>query len=115
MYMSTGAGFSADEAGGVWKSADSGVSWVRIFEAPNVWQTEVSILNANLILVNVPYHKNLKNPGLYLSQNGGESWRKINRGIGQPDKMTDIKCDPYDENIIWCAGWGSGWFKAIIK
>ena len=115
MYMSTGASFSADEAGGVWKSEDNGVRWVKIFEAPNVWQTEVSILNSNLILVNVPYHKNLKNPGLYLSQNGGESWRKINRGIGQPDKMTDIKCDPYDEHIIWCAGWGSGWFKAIIK
>ena len=49
-----------------------------------------------------------KNPGLYLSIDAGNSWIKINKGLGQPDKIVDVKPDPYDEGILWCAGWGSG-------
>ncbi|MEM9419790.1 MAG: hypothetical protein AAGA25_12180, partial [Planctomycetota bacterium] len=58
---------------------------------------------------------NFRNPGIYLSRDGGKGWLKINRGLGQPDRMTDIKPDPYDETILWSAAWGSGWFKGIIR
>ncbi|RKR14362.1 photosystem II stability/assembly factor-like uncharacterized protein [Maribacter vaceletii] len=115
MYMSTGSSFGSYEAGGVWKSTDNGKSWKKFFKAPYVWQAEVSLVNPKLIVVNVPYHSQFKNPGLYLTQDAGKSWSKINKGIGQPDKMTDFKPDPYNENILWCAAWGSGWFKAKLK
>jgi photosystem II stability/assembly factor-like uncharacterized protein len=115
MYLSTGSNFGPKENGGVWKSTNNGKSWKRFFNAPYVWQTEVSPINSKIITVNVPYRKDFKNPGLYVTQNGGKSWSKINKGIGQPDKMTDFKPDPYNEKILWSAAWGSGWFKAILK
>ncbi|SDW83254.1 Sortilin, neurotensin receptor 3 [Lutibacter oricola] len=120
MYLSAGYRTGSIETGGVWKSTNNGKTWKKFFKAPYVWQTEVSPINPNLIMVNVPAQVStkfdqFKNPGIYLTKNGGKSWEKINKGIGQPDKMVDIKFDPYNENIIWSAAWGSGWFKAIIK
>ncbi|WNJ19064.1 VPS10 domain-containing protein [Pontibacter sp. G13] len=119
MYLSCGYRDGAYSGGGVWKSSNQGKKWKRFFEAPYVWQTEVSTVDPNLMLVNVPLHRkgrgdSFKNPGIYLTRDGGKSWAKINRGLGQPDKMTDIKLDPKDPAIIWCAAWGSGWFKARI-
>ncbi|MEH0152701.1 T9SS type A sorting domain-containing protein [Limibacter armeniacum] len=120
LYISCGARSGALYDGGVWRSKDDGVSWEKIFRAPYVWQTEVSPANPNIIVISVPaqtpnYIDNFKNPGIYLSQDGGVSWAKINKGIGQPDKMVDAKPDPEDENLLWCAGWGSGWFKTAIQ
>ncbi|BAX81079.1 WD40/YVTN/BNR-like repeat-containing protein [Labilibaculum antarcticum] len=120
MYISCGTRSGEYISGGVWLSKDNGKKWEKIFKAPYVWQTEISPVNSDIILVNVPAQvstkfKDFKNPGLYLSKDAGKSWTKINKGIGQPDKMVDAKPDPYHENIIWSAGWGSGWFKAIIK
>lgn len=120
MYLSAGYRVGSIETGGVWKSTNNGKSWKKFFNAPYVWQTEVSPINPKLIMVNVPAQvstmfNQFKNPGIYLTKDGGKSWAKINKGIGQPDKMVDIKFDPYNKNIIWCAGWGSGWFKATLN
>ncbi|WP_170309808.1 VPS10 domain-containing protein [Seonamhaeicola maritimus] len=120
MYLSAGYRVGSLETGGVWKSTNNGNTWKKFFKAPYVWQTEVSSINPKMIMVNVPAQVSskfgqFKNPGIYLTKDGGESWSKINKGIGQPDKMVDIKFDPYNENIIWCAGWGSGWFKAVCE
>jgi len=115
MYLSCGNRSGASNTGGVWLSKNNGKSWEKFFDVPYVWQTEVSPVNSNIIVVNVPAHNDVKNPGIYLTKDGGKNWMKINKGIGQPDKMTDVKPDPYNEKILWSAAWGSGWFKAIIK
>lgn len=119
MYMCTGARAGNIDAGGLYRSKDGGVNWELIFEAPYVWHAETSPVNSDMILVNVARQAGdaglaFKNPGLYLSKDDGDTWTKINRGIGQPDKMVDIELDPYNENILWVAGWGSGWFKAML-
>jgi len=54
-------------------------------------------------------------PGVYLSLDGGGTWKKINRNLGQPDKIVDVKPDPYNENVLWCASWGSGWFIGYLE
>jgi len=120
MYVSSGSSAGSYEGGGVWRSTDEGKTWEKWFEAPYVWQTEVSPANSDIIMVNVPLYSKRKNesavnPGIYLTQDGGKSWAKINRGLGQPDKITDIKPDPYNENVIWCASWGCGWFVAYLN
>jgi hypothetical protein len=120
ILISTGRPRGSAKEGGVWRSKDNGKSWQNIFKAPYVWQAEVSPVNTDLILVNVPAHKidpenNFKNPGIYLSLNNGKSWTKINHGLGQPDKMVEIKPDPYNENVLWSSGWGSGWFIAYLN
>ncbi|MDV7188009.1 hypothetical protein R3X25_12010 [Lutibacter sp. TH_r2] len=120
MFLSAGYRNGLSESGGVWKSTNNGKSWNKFFIAPYVWQTEVSPVDSDIILVTAPAQiqtrfDQFKNPGIYLTRNGGKSWEKINKGIGQPDKMVDVKPDPYNKNIIWSAAWGSGWFKAILK
>ncbi|MEM9339076.1 MAG: hypothetical protein AAGA66_10135 [Bacteroidota bacterium] len=119
MLLSGGYRKGTSGSGGVWKSSDNGKTWKLFFNAPYVWQTEVSTVDPDIVLVNVPLLQSspgnaFKNPGIYLSIDGGETWAKINKGLGQPDKMTDIKTDPYDKNKIWSAGWGSGWFVAYL-
>lgn len=53
--------------------------------------------------------------GIFKSIDIGESWTKINKGLGNHDKIVDIKPDPYNENVLWCAAWGSGWFVAYLN
>ncbi|MBB6431336.1 sialidase family protein [Algisphaera agarilytica] len=120
ILVSAGTATGKPEEGGVWRSTDNGKTWKVIFKAPYVWQAEPSPVNPKIIAISVAGQStklldNFRNPGIYLSRDGGRRWLKINRGLGQPDRMTDIKPDPYDENILWSAAWGSGWFKGIIR
>lgn len=120
MYLSCGNKTGDIETGGVWKSTNKGKKWKKFFDAPYVWQTEVSPVNSNIIMVDVPAQvetkfNQFKNPGVYLTQNGGKHWSKINKGLGQPDKIVEIKPDPYNENVIWCSAWGSGWFVGYLN
>ena len=55
------------------------------------------------------------NPGVYLSRDGGSSWEKISNGLGNHDKIIDAKPDPHHEDLVWAAGWGSGWYVGKIK
>lgn len=120
MFISTGARSGALNAGGIWKSENSGATWTRIFEAPYVWQTEVSPVNSNIIVASVPAQVPsmlgaFLNPGIYLSVDAGDTWTKINKGLAHSDRVVDVKPDPDDETILWSAGWGSGWYKAKIN
>lgn len=120
MFLSAGSRSGTLNAGGVWRSTDDGANWERIFEAPFIWQTETSPVNANIILISAAAQiysmiDNFKNPGAYLSLDAGVTWKKINKGLAHADRIVDLKPDPYDQNIIWSAGWGSGWYKAIIN
>ncbi|QBG46861.1 hypothetical protein EGM51_05415 [Verrucomicrobia bacterium S94] len=120
ILISTGRNNGSYEEGGVWRSRNGGESWEQIFKAPFVWQAESSPVNPDLIVISaagqiVRRSHEFMNPGIYLSEDAGETWRKINRGLGQPDKIVDVKPDPYDESQLWCASWGCGWFKAEIK
>ena len=106
--------------GGVWVSKDNGTTWSKIFDMPYVWQTEVSPVNSNIILVNVPLQHENKgsypiNPGAYMSRDAGLTWYKINNNIGRPDHITDLKPDPIDEDVIWCAHFGQSWSKATVN
>lgn len=119
MFISCGNRNGNYTAGGVWKSSDNGSSWTQLFKAPYVWQTEVSPVNSNIITVNAAVQiPNLRgeflNPGAYISRDGGATWTKINKGLAHPGRITDLKPDPYDESVLWSAGWGSAWYKAII-
>ncbi|WNJ16565.1 VPS10 domain-containing protein [Pontibacter sp. G13] len=118
-FLSAGFRSGAYGTGGVYRSMDQGATWERIFNAPYVWQTEVSPADSNLILVTVAAQipsiaHDFLNPGLYLSRDGGQTWDKINQGLAHSDRIVDAKPDPVDTGILWAAGWGSGWYKAII-
>ncbi|MGV1682430.1 WD40/YVTN/BNR-like repeat-containing protein [Sphingopyxis sp. NJF-3] len=119
IYIATGSPYdgSIGEGGG-WRSADGGVSWERLFEAPLVTQLEASPLDPDLLLLTV--YRELRpdpafvNPGLYLSRDGGRSWAKINTNLNSHEKLIDAKPDPFDKRLLWASGWGSGWNVGVI-
>ena len=120
IFISTGQRNGSYEEGGVWRSTNEGKSWEKIFKAPFVWQCETSPINPELMVVSVAGQtvklaNEFMNPGIYLSKNAGKTWTKINKGLGQPDKIVDVKPDPYNENVLWCASWGCGWFVAYLN
>ncbi|WP_223241335.1 sialidase family protein [Flammeovirga sp. EKP202] len=120
VFISTGRRTGEYNEGGVWKSKNNGKTWQKIFNAPFVWQAETSPVNPDIIVVSVAGQAgdkkgNFKNPGVYLSKDGGNAWTKINKGLGQPNKIVDVKPDPYNENVLWCASWGCGWFITYLN
>ncbi len=120
IYISCGARGGVRDSGGVYVSRDGCTSWSKIFDMQFVWQTEVSPIDPKIITVNSAgvqswgKRRGVTNPGAYISFDGGESWIKANRGLGQPDKITDLKPDPYNKNVFWCALWGSGWYRCEL-
>lgn len=120
IYISCGREEGSFAEGGVWRSKNKGTSWEKIFDMPYIWQTETSPINPNIITVNVPLpHENKGattfNPGAYISFDGGITWEKANKNIGQPDTITDFKPDPENENVFWIALKGSGWAKGVYQ
>ena len=120
IYISAGDYYEGDfEEGGAWYSKDSGSTWEKIFKAPVVLQLESSPVNPDLLLLvagnQMRMDRQFMNPGIYLSLDKGDSWRKINRNLANNDKIIDAKPDPYDENVVWAAGWGSGWYIGRIN
>lgn len=119
MIISAGGFYSgAYNEGGAWRSKDSGKTWQKIFKAPVILQVESSPVDPQLLVLTAGNQMRLDrqfmNPGIYLSQDGGESWKKINKDLANFDKMIDAKPDPYNANVLWAAGWGSGWYVGYI-
>ncbi len=116
LYISCGSPTGTLESGGVWRSKDNGKSWSKIFFLDYIWQCETSPIDPNIILVNVAGKRSKgKNPGAYLSLDGGKSWDKVNQNVGQPNTITDLKPDPYDTKKFWGALKGSGWLVGYLR
>ena len=123
MYLSCGNENATDVGSGVWRSKNKGKSWNKIFELPYIWQCETSPINPNIIIVSAPLPYRAKaelvnaklNPGVYVSMNAGKTWNKINSGLGQHDRVVDVKPDPYREDIFWASQKGSGWAIGYLK
>ena len=120
LYIATGGFYEGGpDEGGAWRSTDGGATWQRIFESPLVLQVESSPLNPDLLVLNTGSQMRTDpqflNPGVYLSLDGGDSWKKVNHGLGNHDKIIDAKPDPCQADILWAASWGSGWHIGKIR
>lgn len=120
IFISAGGFYQGTfDEGGAWQSKDSGKTWHKIFKAPVVLQVESSPVDANILVLTVGNQmrmdRQFMNPGVYLSLDAGSNWKKINTNLSNNDKIIDAKPDPYNKDVIWAAGWGSGWFVGYIN
>jgi hypothetical protein len=136
IYIACGVPGGKVANGGAWVSKDKGQTWNRIFQMPLVYNITTAAYDPERIAVNVSkasmpgdwdYNRmgfinhyedkndpwNL-NPGAYISFDGGENWFKMNKGIGQPDRILDLEFDLQNPKVMWCALRGSGWYKGTI-
>lgn len=109
MYITAGSRNGSYDNGGVWYSDDFGLSWVRIFR--NTWTSilDISPFDRNrIICINGTLSKN---PGVFISEDRGQSWSKNNRIFGQPHNITDVEFDLFDPTTIHLSIIGSGFYR----
>ncbi|CAM4217741.1 hypothetical protein ZORO111903_08020 [Zobellia roscoffensis] len=111
-YITAGTKRGKTNDGGVWVSDDNLRTWKRIFDYPWTNRIETAYYNPNTILVSTLSNVSIdsKNAGTYLSQDGGTTWTKINKGNGQSDRINDIAIDNYNPGKFYTSTRGSGWY-----
>jgi photosystem II stability/assembly factor-like uncharacterized protein len=117
IYIACGTEGGTIEAGGVWVSANDGKNWGKLFHMPYVFQAVTDTQDGERILVNVAAASTVSylNPGVYVTQDGGKSWSKINTNLGTPSRVVDVKFDPKNRSVIWCTLLSSGLYKANLN
>lgn len=103
-------------SGGVWKTENSGTTWISIFDSQKSYSIGCISLdpqNPNIIWVgtgeNVGGRHVAYGDGIYKSEDGGKSWK--NMGLKKSEHLSKIIIHPENSNIIWAASQGPLWSK----
>ena len=98
---------SGGEGSDLWKSTDSGDSWIKLSENEGMPAGPLGIIGLSLSAAN---HKKIyamveaKQGGLFVSEDAGETWRRVNddRSLRQRAwYYTRVYADPADEDIVY--------------
>lgn len=109
---------SGSEDGGIYRSTDGGDNWARVEGGlPTeglIGKSAVAISPANSNRIWVLLEAEGETGGLYRSDDGGESWNRINGDANlrqRPWYYIHIFADPHDENTVY--GLNVGFHKSI--
>ena len=101
-------------SGGVWKTANAGVSFTPLFDEESVYSTGcVTIDPTNPKRVWVGTGENLGGrhfswgDGVYLSEDAGGTWTNV--GLRSSEHVSEIVVHPDSNHIIWVAAQGPLW------
>ncbi|WP_010167176.1 sialidase family protein [Candidatus Epulonipiscium viviparus] len=118
IVISTGfaAGTPATCKGGMWYSDDNGSTWTHGFSGAYIIDTTVDPKDENRMVVTMGGSTAINglNQGLFMTTDGGASWVKINNGIGNSNKTTEVMFDPIDPNVMWASSYASGFYKMVL-
>jgi len=99
---SLSGGSSSSSAGSLWKSTDSGKTWVlknksalneKIdFAGMDVLNLAIDLSNANVV------YAGLRTGGIIKTEDGGETWKHINF---QSEKVYGLELDPVNSKIVY--------------
>jgi photosystem II stability/assembly factor-like uncharacterized protein len=94
--------------GGVWKTTDSGRTWVPIFDGqPTGSIGALAVAPANPDIIYAGSGEGLRRPdlstgdGIYKSADGGNTWKHL--GLRDGQQITNILIDPLDPNRVFVA------------
>lgn len=103
-------------SGGVWKTANAGVTWEPIFDdqpSYSIGCITIDPVNPHVVWVgtgeNVGGRHVGYGDGIYRSQDGGANWK--NMGLKESHHISKIIIHPKNSDIIWVAAQGSLWSK----
>lgn len=102
-------------SGGVWESKNAGITFKPIFDKQTVYSIGCLALdtsNGNLWVgtgENVGGRHISFGDGIYLSENGGKTWK--NMGLSESFHISKIVIHPRNSNILWVASQGPLWNK----
>ncbi len=104
--------YSGGPNGGIFKSVDGGDSWVKLTKGLPDGETGrigLSIYRSNPDIIvayieasdKLPDDLSIPGPGVYRSEDGGESWKYIFRHTSRPMYHGRIEINPLDDNLIY--------------
>ncbi|MEO1052415.1 MAG: glycosyl hydrolase [Bacteroidota bacterium] len=111
-------------SGGVWKTVNAGVTWKPLFDdQPSYSIGCITIDPVNPYRIWVGTGENIGGrhagygDGIYLSEDGGEHWKKM--GLGNSERISEIIVHPENSDVIWVASqgplWKSGGERGLYK
>jgi photosystem II stability/assembly factor-like uncharacterized protein len=101
-------------AGGVWKSADGGLSWTPVFDdqpVASIGAIAVYQKNPNIVWVGTgeaaPRNSVSVGRGVYRSLDAGKTWTQA--GLEKTEKISSILIDPDNPNVVYVGALGATW------
>ncbi|ONI43593.1 hypothetical protein AN641_09550 [Candidatus Epulonipiscioides gigas] len=118
IIISTGFGTSDPELceGGMYYSDDNGATWTQGFSGRFIIDTAVDPNNEDRMVITMGGSGVVGglNEGMFMTTDSGASWIKINNGIGNPNRTTEVMFDPVDPNVMWASSYASGFYKMVL-
>jgi len=100
--------------GGLFKSADGGLSWTPVFDdEPALGIGAISVFQANPDVVWVgtgegnPRNSAGVGRGVFKSIDGGRTWRSM--GLERSERIARIVTHPDDPDVVWAGAMGPAW------
>lgn len=116
--------YVAVASGGVWKTINAGTTWTPLFDGQSSYSIGCITLdpsNPSRIWVgtgeNVGGRHIGYGDGVYLSEDGGKSWK--NMGLENSEHVSKIVVHPDNSEVVWVASqgplWSSGGQRGVYK
>lgn len=116
--------FVASASGGVWKSADAGITWSPVFDHEgsfSIGAVAIDPTDPNVVWVGTGEPNAQRSvsygDGVYRSDDGGKSWKNV--GLKHSEHIGRIAINPKDTNIVYVAAegplWNAGGDRGLYK
>lgn len=116
--------FVAAASGGVWKTVNAGTTWTPVFDNQGSYSIGTVVLDPkdpSVVWVGTGENNSQRSvsygDGVYKSEDGGKSWRKV--GLEKSEHIGRIAISPRESNTVYVAAqgplWGPGGDRGLFK